>query len=89
MPPIRPRPVARRRSPLPEPGPAARYPLKISTDRRRLLDADDRPFLVQGDTAWSLIANLPYDDASGLAKKSCKCEIRIKSACNDSIFARP
>lgn len=48
--------------PLPEPPPPARYPLKISADRRRLLDADDRPFLVQGDTAWSLIANVGYDD---------------------------
>jgi hypothetical protein len=49
--------------PLPEPGPMARYPLRISPDRRRLLDADNRPFLVQGDTAWSLIANLDYADA--------------------------
>jgi hypothetical protein len=31
--------------------------------RRRLLDTDGRPFLVQGDTAWSLIANLDYADA--------------------------
>src|SRR5215813_4109176 len=48
--------------PLPEPPPPARYPLKISPDRRRLLDADNRPFLVQGDTAWSLIANVNFDD---------------------------
>ena len=48
---------------LPEAAPPARYPLTISADRRRLLDADGRPFLVQGDTAWSLIANLAYDDA--------------------------
>jgi len=38
--------------------PMARYPLSISADRRRLLDADGRPFLIQGDAAWSLIANL-------------------------------
>ena len=49
--------------PLAEAGPPARYPLTISADRRRILDADDRPFLVQGDTAWSLIANLDYADA--------------------------
>jgi hypothetical protein len=49
--------------PLPEPGPMARYPLRVSPDRRRLLDADDRPFLVQGDTAWSLVANVEYADA--------------------------
>ena len=49
--------------PLPGPGPAARYPLKISPDRRRLIDADGKPFLVQGDTCWSLIANLDYAEA--------------------------
>lgn len=49
--------------PLPEPGAPARYPLSVSPDRRRLLDADGRPFLVQGDAAWSLIANLELADA--------------------------
>src|SRR5438128_2266628 len=49
--------------PLPDPPPAARYPLTISEDRRRLLDSAGRPFLVQGDAAWSIIANLTYDDA--------------------------
>ncbi len=49
--------------PLPEPGPRARYPLSISPDRRRLLDADGRSFLIQGDAAWSLIANLTFEDA--------------------------
>ncbi len=49
--------------PLPAPGPTARYPLSISPDRRRLVDADGRPFLVQGDAAWSLVANLTYEDA--------------------------
>ncbi|MES1151821.1 MAG: DUF4038 domain-containing protein, partial [Dongia sp.] len=44
--------------PLPEAPAPARYPLTISKDRRRLLDADGKPFLVQGDTCWSLIANL-------------------------------
>ncbi len=48
---------------LPDPGPLARYPLTISADRRRLLDADGRPFLIQGDAAWSLVANLDYADA--------------------------
>ncbi len=50
-------------APLPSPPPAQRFPLSISADRRRLLDADGRPFLVQGDAAWSLIANLTLDDA--------------------------
>jgi hypothetical protein len=48
---------------LPDAPPKARYPLSVSPDRRRLLDADGRPFLVQGDAAWSLIANLEYADA--------------------------
>jgi hypothetical protein len=41
----------------------ARFPLTISADRRRLLDGDGQPFLVQGDAAWSIIANLTYEDA--------------------------
>ncbi|HVT52829.1 MAG TPA: DUF4038 domain-containing protein, partial [Dongiaceae bacterium] len=49
--------------PLPAPPAPARYPLTVSPDRRRLLDADGKPFLVQGDTCWSLIANLDYADA--------------------------
>lgn len=49
--------------PLPDPAPMARYPLSISPDRRRLLDADGRAFLIQGDAAWSLIANLTFEDA--------------------------
>lgn len=60
--PHRPEPMAAP-VPLPEPGPAARYPLSISKDRRRLLDADGKPFLIQGDAAWSLVANLTYEDA--------------------------
>jgi hypothetical protein len=34
------------------------YPLKISADGRHLLDQNNAPFLVQGDSAWSLIASL-------------------------------
>lgn len=49
--------------PLPAPPAAPRYPLRVSADRRRLLDAAGTPFLVQGDAAWSLIANLTYDEA--------------------------
>ncbi len=36
-------------------GPA--YPLKIGADGRHLVDQNDVPFLVQGDSAWSLIAS--------------------------------
>lgn len=49
--------------PLPPPGPPARFPLAISADRRRLLDADGRPFLIVGDACWSIIANLTLDEA--------------------------
>lgn len=31
------------------------FPLKISADHRHLLDQINRPFLIQGDTAWSII----------------------------------
>ena len=31
--------------------------LSVSADRRRLLDADGAPFLIQGDTCWSIVAN--------------------------------
>jgi hypothetical protein len=34
------------------------YPLKISPNRRYLIDSNDRPFLIHGDTAWSLISAL-------------------------------
>jgi hypothetical protein len=50
-------------APLPEPPGMQPFPLTISPDRRRLLDADGHPFLVQGDAPWSLIANLSYPDA--------------------------
>jgi hypothetical protein len=34
------------------------YPLKISANRRYLVDQNDKPFLLHGDTAWSLISAL-------------------------------
>jgi hypothetical protein len=58
-----PEPTSLSQASLPDPGPLARYPLTISADRRRLLDADGRPFLIQGDAAWSLLANLKYAEA--------------------------
>jgi hypothetical protein len=48
---------------LPEPPPPPRVPLRISPDRRRILDADGNPVLLQGDAAWSLIANTTLDGA--------------------------
>ncbi len=36
------------------------YPLKISTNRRYLVDQNNKPFRIQGDSAQSLIVNLTY-----------------------------
>jgi len=40
----------------------ARFPLKIGSDRRHLVDQNDRPFLVHGDTAWSIITALTKNE---------------------------
>lgn len=40
----------------------ARFPLKVSANKRYLVDRDGKPFLIVGDTAWSLIADLTEDD---------------------------
>lgn len=40
----------------------AEFPLRVSEDRRHLTDASGRPFLVVGDTAWSLLAQLKASD---------------------------
>ena len=49
--------------PLPDTPPLTRFPLRVSPDRRRVLDADGNAVLLQGDAAWSLIANSTLDDA--------------------------
>jgi Protein of unknown function (DUF4038)/Putative collagen-binding domain of a collagenase len=41
---------------------AAVFPLSIKPGERYLVDAAGRPFLIQGDTAWSLIAELTRED---------------------------
>jgi hypothetical protein len=38
------------------------FPLTVSQDNTHLVDASGRPFLIIGDTAWSLIAQLGRDD---------------------------
>ena len=43
--------------------PKAAFPLGIATGNRYLEDAAGRPFLIHGDTAWSLIAQLTLEDA--------------------------
>ncbi len=41
---------------------AVRFPLRVSADHRHLEDQAGRPFMVVGDTAWSLVAQLSADD---------------------------
>ncbi|GAB1580847.1 DUF4038 domain-containing protein [Phyllobacterium phragmitis] len=43
--------------------PQAIFPLHVSADKRYLADAAEKPFLIQGDAAWSLIAELKQDEA--------------------------
>jgi hypothetical protein len=44
------------------PDAAAVFPLSVGPGERYLVDAAGRPFLIQGDTAWSLIAQLTRED---------------------------
>lgn len=39
------------------------FPIKISANRRYLMDQNDNPFLIQGDTAWSIITACTKDEA--------------------------
>src|SRR5216683_7340385 len=39
------------------------YPLKVSANGRYLVDQNNKPFRIQGDSAQSLIANLTYAEA--------------------------
>ncbi|HEX5999634.1 MAG TPA: DUF4038 domain-containing protein [Hyphomicrobiaceae bacterium] len=43
--------------------PNAAFPLSIPAGARHLVDAHGRPFLLHGDSAWSLIAGLTREDA--------------------------
>jgi hypothetical protein len=49
-------------SPQPDKNQKPVFPLRISANHRHLEGADGRPFLVVGDTAWSLIAQLHEPD---------------------------
>jgi hypothetical protein len=40
------------------------YPLRVSANRRYLIDAQGKPFLMVGDSAWSLLVNLNMADTS-------------------------
>jgi hypothetical protein len=43
-------------------GASTLYPLHIEAGKRYLLDAQNRPFLIQGDAPWSLIARLTREN---------------------------
>ena len=43
-------------------------PLRISENHRYLVDQKGTPFLLQGDAAWSLVANLTREDAEDYLK---------------------
>ena len=43
--------------------PSPKFPVRVSKDGRYLVDQDDKPFRIQGDSAQSLIANLTYAEA--------------------------
>jgi Protein of unknown function (DUF4038)/Putative collagen-binding domain of a collagenase len=45
------------------------FPLKISKDGRFLVDRDNRPFRIQGDSAQSLFVNLTYSEAEAYLSK--------------------
>lgn len=45
-----------------EPLPPAAFPLEISANRRHLVDQQDRPFFLHGDSAWSLISGARRED---------------------------
>lgn len=44
-------------------GSEVRFPLRVSADGTHLEDAAGKPFLITGDTAWSLIADLSASEA--------------------------
>lgn len=39
------------------------FPLRVEAGQRHLIDANGQPFLLHGDTAWSLIADLTREEA--------------------------
>jgi hypothetical protein len=41
---------------------ASRFPVAVDSSKRFLRDASGQPFLIQGEAAWSLIANLKRED---------------------------
>jgi hypothetical protein len=40
------------------------YPVKLGSSGRHLVDQIDRPFFINGESAWSLISNIPREDVN-------------------------
>ena len=40
------------------------YPIRLSSDRTYLVDQNNRPFFINGDTAWSLVVNTTNSEAT-------------------------
>ncbi len=49
--------------PLPATGNPA-YPVKVSSNKRYLVDQNNVPFMIVGDSAWSLVCNLKESEAA-------------------------
>src|SRR5256885_93911 len=54
---------ASQKAQTPSPKAPPKFPLSVSKDGRYLVDQDNTPFRIQGDSAQSLIANLTYAEA--------------------------
>ena len=48
---------------LPEAVGGVRYPLKVSPNQRCLVDQDNQPVYIHGDTGWTLFCDIPLADA--------------------------
>jgi hypothetical protein len=49
------------------------FPLKISPNHRYLVDQKDQPFLIHGDTAWSILTSITEEEAENyLANRAAK-----------------
>ena len=49
------------------------YPIRVSDDRRHLIDRDGAPFIIHGDTPWSLITGVTKEQADRyLADRAAK-----------------
>jgi hypothetical protein len=68
---------------------ATRFPLRVAPGGRCLLDADGRPFLMQGDSAWALFTVPTIDEAEAyLADRESRGFNGIVADLIESLIAR-